>query len=71
LTGVVRTHRRRGVATALKVKGVEWARARGVRVIETDNEENNPMFDLNVALGYRPVPAWAEYHLHLKETATA
>ncbi len=71
LTGVVRSHRRRGIASALKVKGVEWARERGARVIETDNEENNPMFDLNLQLGFRAVPAWTEYHLDVNETATS
>ncbi len=71
LTGVVRSHRRRGIASALKVKGIEWARERGARVIETDNEENNPMFDLNVTLGFRAVPAWSEYHLGLEDTATS
>jgi len=65
LTGVVRSHRRRGIASALKVRGIEWARERGVRVIETDNEENNPMFDLNLQLGFRAVPAWTEYHLEV------
>ena len=29
--------------------------------IETDNEENNPMFDLNVALGFREVTAYLSY----------
>ncbi len=61
LTGVVRTHRRRGIATALKLKGVEYARDRGVEQIETDNEENNPMFGLNLQLGFKAVPAWIEY----------
>ena len=71
LTGVVRSHRRKGIASALKVKGVEWARDRGARVIETDNEENNPMFDLNLMLGFREVPAWTEYHLRMNGSATS
>ena len=33
----------------------------GATIVETDNEENNPMFDLNMRLGFRPVPAWTEY----------
>ena len=61
LTGVVRSHRRKGIATALKVHGFRRARELGKKVIETDNEENNPMFDLNMRLGFRPVPAWSEY----------
>ncbi len=71
LTGVVRSHRRRAIASALKVKGIEWARERGARVIETDNEENNPMFDLNLLLGFRAVPAWSEYHLQVNDAETA
>ena len=58
LTGVVRSHRRRGIATALKVRAIHFAKEYGARVIETDNEENNPVFDLNVALGFRPRPGW-------------
>jgi GNAT superfamily N-acetyltransferase len=61
LTGVVRSHRRRGIATALKVHGFQRAKELGKKFIETDNEENNPMFDLNMRLGFRPVPAWTEY----------
>ncbi len=58
LTAVARSHRRRGIAAALKVRSIEFARSIGTRVIQTDNEENNPMYDLNVRLGYKPTPAW-------------
>jgi GNAT superfamily N-acetyltransferase len=58
LTAVARSHRRRGIATAIKVRAIEFARKLGARVIQTDNEENNPMYDLNVRLGFKPVPAW-------------
>lgn len=51
-TGVARAHRRKGVATALKVRIIEWCRENGYRWIETGNEKNNPMYDLNVALGF-------------------
>jgi len=57
LTGVVRTHRRRGIAAALKVHSIGNAQRSGVRRLGTDNEENNPMFGLNVDLGFR-----AEYN---------
>ena len=26
--------------------------------VETDNEENNPMYTLNVKLGFKPTPGW-------------
>lgn len=61
LTGVSRSHRRRGVATALKVKCLEVARDLGYRRIATDNEEKNPMYRLNVALGFRPKPGWIHF----------
>jgi GNAT superfamily N-acetyltransferase len=58
LTGVKRSHRRRGIAIALKVRGIAFARQYGARVIETDNEENNPMYQINLRLGFEPRPAW-------------
>ena len=65
LTGVVRGLRRKGIATALKVRAIEFARDRGARVVRTDNEENNPMYDLNVRLGFKPIPAWWTYRKEL------
>lgn len=61
LTGVVRSHRRRGVATAMKVRAIQYAQARGNAAINTDNEENNPMFQLNLDLGFKPQPAFLDY----------
>jgi GNAT superfamily N-acetyltransferase len=61
LTGVVRSHRRRGIATALKVKACEYARSVGAKAIETGNEESNPMSVLNAALGFEPLPSWLVY----------
>ncbi len=60
-TGVRRGCRRRGIATALKVKSIEVARAHGHQFLETSNEENNPMYQINVRLGFQPAPAWLEY----------
>jgi GNAT superfamily N-acetyltransferase len=61
LTGVVRGHRRRGIATALKVRACEYARNVGAKAIETGNEESNPMSLLNAALGFEPLPSWLVY----------
>jgi mycothiol synthase len=61
LTGVVRSHRRRRIATMLKVEAIEFARKQGAEAIQTDNEENNPMFQLNLQLGYKPAPAWLDF----------
>lgn len=61
ITGVVRGYRRKGVATTLKLAGFKAAQARGITEIETDNEEHNPMYQLNMALGFVPAPAWLAY----------
>ncbi len=60
VTGVRRRYRRQGIATALKLRGIEHVRAQGGQVIETDSEENNPMLDLNLALGFKPGPVFLE-----------
>jgi mycothiol synthase len=67
LTGVLRSHRRRGIATALKVNGIRYARDYGATIVETDNEENNPMFALNLELGFVARPAWLSFRKVLRE----
>jgi GNAT superfamily N-acetyltransferase len=57
LTGVIRSYRRRGVATAMKVRAIQYAQTHGEAIIETDNHEDNPMFQLNLQLGFVPQPA--------------
>ncbi len=70
LTAVARSHRRRGIAAALKVRAIGFACDIGTRVIQTDNEENNPMYDLNVRLGFKPTPAWLLFQKLLNEGAS-
>ncbi len=53
LTGTRREYRRRGLAKALKVRALTWAKENGVRRIVADNEKNNPMYLLNLQLGFR------------------
>jgi RimJ/RimL family protein N-acetyltransferase len=58
-TGVRRSHRRRGIATALKRAQVSWAAANGYRELVTSTVEgNDAMRGVNARLGYRPLPAW-------------
>ena len=57
VTGVHPTWRRHGVATALKTTAVNAAVAMGFRQIDTFNEEDNPMLQLNLALGFRSTTA--------------
>ena len=59
--GVLREYRRKGIATALKIKAFETLRAKGVKQVRTDNEENNPMYKINVALGFTPEPYCYDY----------
>ena len=62
LTGVVRSHRRKGIATALKVHALSKAQTTEAEYLDTDNEEKNPMYTLNVKLGFKPMPGW----LHMR-----
>jgi ribosomal protein S18 acetylase RimI-like enzyme len=58
LTGVKRSWRRRGVATALKRTVIAASAAEGLELLSTGSEERNtPMRRLNEKLGYRPDPA--------------
>jgi GNAT superfamily N-acetyltransferase len=66
LTGVLRSHRRMGLATAMKAKALTFAKEYGAEIVETDNEENNPMYQLNMQLGFKPQPAWLDFHKEIK-----
>jgi mycothiol synthase len=58
-TAVRRSHRRRGIATALKRAQISWAAANGYREIVTSMvTANEAMRAVNERLGYRPLPAW-------------
>ncbi len=61
LTGVIRSHRRRGIATALKLRTIEFAQVNGAETIETSNEEDSPMLALNFRLGFESNPAWVDF----------
>ena len=61
MTGVLRTYRRMRIATALKVRTIEFAQTYGAQWIETSNEENNPMLQLNLRVGFQPAPAWLSF----------
>jgi GNAT superfamily N-acetyltransferase len=59
--GVRRDFRRKRLATALKIEALSRLKERGFHEIRTDNEENNPMYKINVNLGFDPVPFSLEY----------
>ena len=58
-TTVVRSHRRRGIAKALKRTQLAWAAKHGYRRLVTyTQEENEAMRAINTKLGYVGEPAW-------------
>jgi GNAT superfamily N-acetyltransferase len=66
LTAVLQDYRRQGLATALKARVIESSRQRGVTVVETQNEENNAMLQLNLALGFEIFNAYLGYEKRLE-----
>jgi mycothiol synthase len=58
LTAVLRSHRRKGIGTALKQALIHWAAGRGYHESTTWTQDGNAaMQAVNVKLGYRPRPA--------------
>jgi Acetyltransferase (GNAT) family len=58
MSGALRTHRRQGIVTALKVLGIDKMKAKGIRWLQTDNDETNPMYQINLRLGFRLAWTW-------------
>ncbi len=59
LTGVLREYRGRGIATALKVQVLGWAKEAGILGTRTWNAEQNAgMRGINRQLGFELLPAW-------------
>lgn len=57
MTGVLREYRGRGIARALKVLAIRYARSLGARRMRTNNDSANlPMIAVNRRLGYLPEP---------------
>lgn len=63
LTAVVREWRRRGIALALKIHSISFAKAHGIERIDTGNEEDNPAYLMNRKLGYKDLYQDVGYEL--------
>ncbi len=66
VTGVLRTHRVRGIAMALKLATIAYAQAHGHSEIRTWNEvQNTGMLAINERLGFARQPAWITFERSL------
>jgi mycothiol synthase len=62
MTGVRRSHRGLGLALALKVRGIQYAKDHGDREITTMNDAPNAaMIGINEKLGFKRAPEWIRY----------
>lgn len=64
-TGVLPSYRRRGIATSLKLCCIHYAYTHGVKSIVTGNDATNPMYQLNLQLGFTPLPAELLFEMKL------
>jgi GNAT superfamily N-acetyltransferase len=68
MTGVLREHRGRGLAVALKVRAIELARERGVSILHTNNASSNAgMLAVNTKLGYVKDAAQIQFEKRCKK----
>jgi ribosomal protein S18 acetylase RimI-like enzyme len=72
LTGVLADYRGRGIAMALKLRGLRYAREHGYREIRTGNNTRNlPMLRINEALGFVKQPVEIELEKRLEAEGLA
>ncbi len=62
-TGTLRAYRGQGLARAVKEFSFVKAREMGIKTLVTDNLENNPMYAINLKLGFKP---WFTMMTYLK-----
>ncbi|MFN3649894.1 MAG: GNAT family N-acetyltransferase [Armatimonadota bacterium] len=67
LTGVRREYRRKGIARAMKLRALDYAKRCGCPVVKTWNEQGNEgMLGINIALGFERQPAWIQFARYLQ-----
>lgn len=67
VTGLLPEWRGKGIAQALKVTALTWAKAQGAKGVRTFNESNNiRMLKINLAMGFVQKPAWIDFGLTLQ-----
>jgi GNAT superfamily N-acetyltransferase len=70
LTGVRREFRRRGIALALKLRAIAWARENGFGEMQTLNESTNQgMLSINERLGFVKQQPWISFVKFLRAEA--
>ena len=55
LSGVLPEYRRQGICSAVKIYALENLKKKRFKQVFTGNEENNPMFQINLMLGFKKV----------------
>jgi len=71
-TAVDRDYRAKGIAMALKIRGVKLALDRGYHEIRTwNNTRNRPMLRINEAMGFAKQPVWIEFAKQLRRAGSA
>ena len=51
-SSVSRSHRRRGISTALKVEAVHWGQRQKLTELHTQNHFENPILQINLDFGF-------------------
>ena len=64
-SGVIREYRRKGIVTALKLHTIRFAKEIAAHKIRTTNASINPMFEINVRIGFTLLPSWIEFEKNL------
>lgn len=65
-TGVLRQHRGRGVALAIKLASLQELKEMGYKEARTHNDTENPaILHLNEKIGYRRLPGWLQWEKRL------